>query len=222
MNNISKTKLIERILWTAIGLIATILTFTDHITFFNGDGKPVALFFTTWSVWLATVAAISSLISTIKDDDKTPDCVLLLKFCATIMIIATFIVAGFVLPDKIWKASYWTFGGTFKHFLLPIITIADTILFDEKNKYKVFYPFAGVVIPLIYWAILITRFCLARKGLGGSIPENLWGAYYPYGFTNIDNGHSLAGLIKMLAGILVGLIAIGFGFFFGKKNYKSN
>lgn len=216
----SKAKIIIRAIWLFTGVFATILTLTDHISVFGGDAKPFALFFTSWSVWLATLAAAAGFASAVQKEEKTSQWILLLKFCAVIMIIATFIVASFVLPDKIWKASYWTLGGTFKHFLLPIITVADTVLFDEKDSYKVYYPFAAVVIPLLYWAAVITRFCIARNAMGGVLPANLWDAYYPYGFTNIDNGHSLAGLIKLLAGILVGLLAIGYGFFFGKKNFK--
>jgi len=217
-----KVKIIIRSIWVAIGLIATIFTLTDHVGFLGGDARPFTLFFTSWSVWLAVFAAIPSLISAIKKDEKTPQWVILVKFCAIIMMIATFIVSAFVLPDKIWKASYWTLGSTFKHFLLPIITVADTVMYDEKDSYKVYYPFAALVVPLVYWAAVIIRFCVARNGMGGALPANLWDAYYPYGFTNVDNGHSVAGLIKLLAGILVGLVLIGYGFFFGKKDYKKN
>lgn len=219
MINNNKFKSIFRIVWLIFSLIATIATLTDHVAAFNGDGRPAALFFTSWSVWLALVTAIAGTILILtKKEDSQWYC--LLKFCADIMLIATFIVAGFVLPTKIWTASYWTFGGTFKHFFVPILTVADTILFDKKDSYKVYFPFAGIVIPLIYWVILIIRICVTRNAMGGAIPANLWDFYYPYGFTNIDNGHSLAGLCKLLSGITVGLIVIGFGFFFGKKSYK--
>ena len=33
--------------------------------------------------------------------------------------------------------------------------------------------------------------------------------YYPYGFTNIDNGHTLGFLIGLLGAITVGLILTG-------------
>lgn len=215
-------KLVIRCIWVAIALVATCCTLTDHLGFLGGDCRPVTLFFTSWSVWLATLAAIPSLISTIKKDEKTPQWVILVKFCAIIMMIATFVISAFVLPDKIWKASYWTIGSTFKHFLLPIITVADTVMYDEKDSYKVYYPFASNVVPLVYWAVLIGRFCVARNANGGAIPENLWGQYYPYGFTNIDNGHSLFGLIRLLVIILVVLLGIGYGFYFAKKDYKKS
>ena len=45
--------------------------------------------------------------------------------------------------------------------------------------------------------------------MGGSIPESQWNLYYPYGFTNIDNGHTLGFLIGLLGAITVGLIFTG-------------
>ena len=213
-------KLVIRCIWCAIALVATICTLTDHISFLGGDCRPFPMFFTSWSVWIAALAAVSALVSTIKKDEKTPQWVILVKFCAIIMMIATFVISAFVLPDKIWKASYWTLGSVFKHFLLPIITVADTVMYDEKGSYKVYYPFAALVVPLIYWTAVIGRFCAARGSNGGAIPANLWDQYYPYGFTNIDNGHSLFGLIRLLAIILVALVAIGYVFYFAKKEYK--
>ena len=213
-------KKIYRIFYFAICLVATICTFTDHIAVFGGNGRPVALFFTTWSVWLCFVSSIFCFIFAMKEKDDSQNLVLL-KFCADIMIIATFIVAGFVLPEKIWTRDYWTFGGAFKHFLVPVMTVLDSAFFDKKSSYKIFYPFAGVVIPLIYWIVVIARVCIKRHSCGGSLPEALWNSYYPYGFTNFDNGHSLGGLIGLLAGILLGLILIGFLFLALKREKKN-
>lgn len=220
MNENKRVKLIERIVWAVVALVATVFTLTDHLGFLGGDYRPVALFFTSWSVWLAAIAAVLSLVSVIKNDEKTPQYVILIKFCAIIMMIATFVISAFVLPDKIWKAAYWTPGSTFKHFLLPIITVADTVMYDEKGSYRVSYPFVSLIVPAGFWAAVITRFCLARTANGGALPASLWDAYYPYGFTNVDNGHSLAGLIRLLVIIMFALLAIGYGFYFAKKDYK--
>lgn len=214
MNNTLRK--VFRILTVLVGIVATVLTFTDHVLSMGGDGIPTTLYFTTWSVWLALFAAVLVLFMELKnvsEDTKLGRFILLIKFCANIMIIATFIVAAFVLPKKIWTSSYWTLGGTFKHFLLPVLTVVDSILFNPRHTMKVFDPFLGVVIPLLYWVIVIIRNLTFRSANGGMIPEALWDYYYPYSFTNFDNGHSLGGLCGMLAGILVGLILIGFVYF---------
>lgn len=207
-------KKIFRICWLIIATVATILTFTDHLSVFNGDGHPVVLYFTTWSVWFAFAASIVSIACSDKHWS------IVLKFCAIILMIATFVVSAFVLPEKIWTGSYWTLGGTFKHFLLPIITVADTCLFDEKN-YKVWFPFAGVTFPVIYWTVVICRAVMFKNANGGMIPVAIQGDYYPYGFTNLDAGHSLGGLIRLLIIIGVSLIAVGYIFYFFKREKKN-
>ncbi len=214
-------KKIFRIFYFAVCLVATICTFMDHIAAFGGNGRPVTLFFTSWSVWLCFISSIFCFVFAMKEKDDSQNLVLL-KFCADIMIIATFIVAGFVLPEKIWTSEYWTFGGAFKHFLVPVMTVLDSVFFDKRASYKIFYPFAGVVIPLIYWFVIILRICIKRNSLGGFLPEDLWDFYYPYGFTNFDNGHSLVSLILLLAGILAGLIAVGFLFLALKREKKDS
>lgn len=220
-----------RILWFLAALVATVCTFTDHLKALGGDGRPVALFFTSWSVWISCAAAALSLAFEIfkkakgvQNPQASDQGVLhsLLNFCAAIMMIATFIVAAFVLPDKIWTGAYWEFESAAKHFVLPLLTISDEILFP--GRYKKTFPLWGAALPIAYWFVIIVRNLSARSSFGGSIPQSFWDNYYPYGFTNFDNGRSLKGLCLMLLGIGVGLVAFGFLFLLleklksGKKN----
>jgi len=213
----SKSCIIYRLITLLVGIAATILTITDHL---GPDSSPTMLFFTTWSVWFATLAGCLAFFNAVSGK---PNCTAYsaIKFCASIMIIATFIVAGFVLPSKLWTASYWTLGGALKHFFLPILTVLDCFLFDNRGEYKPYFPLLGGVAPLTYWIVIISRFSAFRASCGGAIPSDLWYRYYPYGFTNCDNGHTLKGLCIMLAGILVGLILIGFAIYFAKRPKKS-
>jgi hypothetical protein len=215
-----KLQLIYRILLVMVGITGCILGLINK-------GAHCLLFYTYWSGWFATFVAILTLVSTIVQLAKGEKegynrYVPILKFTANIFIIATFIVAGFVLPDKIWSVAYWTYPtGIFYHFLLPIMTVLDSILFDRKRSYRVSYPFFAVIPSLLYWIVIIWRFLAYRNSLGGSIPESEWDNYYPYGFTNIDKSASLGGLIGLLAGILVGLILIGFGYWAINKLVKN-
>ena len=87
---------------------------------------------------------------------------------------------------------------------------------------KIIFSLYGIIIPVIYWTSVICRFVSARKNFGGRIPESLWFRYYPYGFTNIDSGHSLKGLVILLCGIGAGLILFGLLFVFADKKSKEN
>lgn len=73
---------------------------------------------------------------------------------------------------------------------------------------------------LLYWVVLIIVIEVNRGYYGGKIPENLWDYYYPYGFTNFDNGATLGGLVGLLAIIAVALIAIGFVFYIFDKRVE--
>lgn len=209
-------QLIFRSVLLVVAIISLITSFTILNTTTSGSGTiSPFLYYTHWSCFLAelTVGAsfISTLIQVIKGKKEGNNTFLpLLKFCSNIMIIATFVVAAFVLPDKIWTAAYWNFSSIFHHFLMPILVVVDSALFDRKRTYRVSYPFLGVVLPLIYWIVVIARFSIKRSACGGMIPEDIWDYYYPYGFTNVDNTSSYGFLIGLLAGILVALIAIGF------------
>jgi hypothetical protein len=202
-------QLIYRSILVIVGITGAILGFVNK-------GAHCFLFYTYWSGWFATIVAITTLVSTILqlakgEKEGYNKFIPILKFCANIMIIATFVVAGFVLPDKIWMKEYWTYAtGIFYHFLLPIMTVVDSVLFDKKQSYRLVYRFIGFIPSLLYWIIVIWRFLAYRSACGGHIPQAEWAYYYPYGFTNIDNKASLGGLIGLLAGILVALILIGF------------
>ncbi len=200
-------RLCYRSILTVVAICAVVWSFLGF--------KPVMLYFTNWSVWFAAAMTFLTYAGTIMSKAKGNEKILdnkafrLLKFCAEVMIFATFVVSAFVLPEKIWTAGFWAPGSTFKHFLLPVLYIGDGILCDKRNSYKIHYIFASLAAPVIYWTAVIARFLSYRSSLGGAIPEDQWDKYYPYGFTNIDNGHTLTFLIALLAGIAVGLMITG-------------
>ncbi len=217
---------IFKIVYVAIALTSTIISFAILNKTESGEVRSPLMFYTNWSVWFVTITAVLSLIVTIfaifKNKNIDNDVIEMLKFASLIMIIATFIISAFVLPDKIWKSGYWTLSSVFKHFLLPIFTVVDFLLYTRRGTLRMYFPFTALVVPFIYWVIIIVRFLIKRANSGGAIPEDLWPFYYPYGFTNIDNGHSLGFLLGLIAGIVVGLIGIGYALYFLKRNKKTD
>ncbi len=216
-----RNNLLAQLIFRSVLLVVAVISLVTSFTIRNiaSDGGAISpfLYYTHWSCFLAefTIGAsfISTLLQFIKGKREGNNTYLpLLKFCSNIMIIATFVVAAFVLPDKIWTKGYWNLSSIFHHFLMPILVVLDSALFDRKRTYRVSYPFLGVILPLIYWFVVILRFSIKRNVSGGHIAENLWDYYYPYGFTNIDKSSSYGFLIGLLAGILVALIAIGFAY----------
>ncbi|MBO7451049.1 MAG: hypothetical protein J6U54_11860 [Clostridiales bacterium] len=213
-------RLVFRVILTIVAIVALILSFTGS--------SPVALYFTNWSVWFAAAMTFITIIGTFMSRSGNESVLdngiyRLLKFAAEVMIFATFVVSSFVLPDKIWTSGFWTLGGAFKHCFLPLLFIADGILCDKRNSYKIGYVFFALVPPIAYWTAVIVRFVNYRNSIGGAIPEEQWDRYYPYGFTNIDDGHTLTFLICLLAGIAVALVITGFVFYaLNRKRAKQN
>lgn len=221
-----RNNLLVQLIYRSVLLVLAVASLITSFTILNvaSDGGAVSpfLYYTHWSCFVGEVVIIASFLSTliqfIKGKREGNNTFLpLLKFCANIMIIATFIVAAFVLPNKIWTKGYWTLSSVLHHFLMPILLVLDSILFDKKHSYRFSYPFFGLVLPLLYWIIVIARFTIKRNACGGTIPTELWDYYYPYGFTNMDKSSSYPFLIGLLAGICVGLLIIGFVFYIVDK-----
>jgi hypothetical protein len=211
-------QLVYRIAEEAIVLVALILAFTDNA---EHIGRTF-LYYTNWSVILAFVAVTAQLVLTAipfirgeRTGAVEEPWAIVLKFCADITVIATFIVGGFVLGQ-----FADTVGHLFRHLFVPLIVVFDTVLFMQRRSLKVFYPLISVIPSLLYWAIIVIRALIARGGT--AIAEAEWANYYPYNFTNFDNGHSVGGLVGMLAGILVGLLLIAYLFYALDKLHKEN
>lgn len=186
-------KLAYRIFFALVAAAATFLTVykrTDN----------TLIYYTTWSVWLVSVTALSALSESIRTPsggDGNGEAYRVIKFTATVTIAVTFVMSAVALPDKPWSKGYWAAGSFFKHFLLPIVAVVDEILFADS--YKPYYAFASLVPSLSYWIAIISRIYIARALDGGSIAYARAWHYYPYPFTYIDGGVSLPSLLTLLA-----------------------
>ncbi len=210
-----------------LGILGSYNTFSERIPALGGDGRPVALFFTSWTAWICTLSVLISIILTILVLTKKVKNVynkwfIVIKLSADTMAIVTFLIAAFVLPDRIWLRSYWTYGWTIKHFLLPILTVADTFLFFD-GKITWWQPICASIPMLMYGIYMIPRLLIFRAKSGGHIPETEWQNYYPYAFTNIDkNGGSPLLFFALILGLAVLMIGLSYIYYLilKKRNKK--
>lgn len=159
---------------------------------------------------VALVATISSFTDRIVDfggDDKP-----FALFFTAWSVWLSFVVAvwAFVLTVKSLKENKIFFLVKFAADIMIIATFIVSAFFDPAKTFKFWHPLAGVVAPVIYWTSVICRAVIHKNAQGGIIPSAEWDKYYPYRFTNLDNGHSLKGLCLLLLGIGLGLIGIGY------------
>ncbi|PTY40730.1 Pr6Pr family membrane protein [Brachyspira hampsonii] len=101
------------------------------------------------------------------------------KGAVTMSITVTFLVYHFLLSptaDKYIGFAY--IRNVIVHYIVPVMTIFDYIIFDKKGIYKVIDPILWLIIPILYF-----MFILIRARVGSPFSD---GSYYPYFFIDID------------------------------------
>jgi len=207
-----KRKIVFRLILCIISVVATIATVTDRLPATGGDGMPIPLFFTVWSVWFVSVISFFNLYYTISRE-KESGIFMLLWYCSVISIIATFLVTAITYALGILYIDYWSWGSIFKHILLPLFAFFDAKYFRESKTFERYYPYVGPIPAFLYWVVILSRIFIKKSRCGGVIPESDWTRYYPYKFVNLDANTSLIVVLGILAGIYIMLTLLGILFF---------
>ena len=187
-------------------------------TFIGSDGFNVLTFqyYTNWSNWLAFACMAVVFASTAarfgRDERRGHNTVLpFFKFNVTVIIFVTFAVYAFLLPDAplILKAEYWTsFSNLTKHFLCPLLFVLDFVLFDAHRRVRASYPLLGMLLPVLYCAVILARAGIYAAACGGAIPESRIGDYFPYFF--LDFQELGAGVIGWIFAFVAIFAALGY------------
>lgn len=188
MNDNLFTQMIYRIVFCVISAFACILTFGYFDAVFGADKFTVSddfwLFYTNISNYICFgvgVAVCRATVKRVKNGDRRGfvNCCKTLKFCATVMILVTFLVYISLLGDP-GSPSFWNaLGNLSYHVVAPILFIADWALFDEHKSIKISDPLKATVMPLIY-VIYILIYGAVYKAVKGS------DFGYPYFFLNVN------------------------------------
>uniref|UniRef100_UPI003F4C320C Pr6Pr family membrane protein n=1 Tax=Brachyspira catarrhinii TaxID=2528966 RepID=UPI003F4C320C len=101
------------------------------------------------------------------------------KGAVTTSITLTFLIYHFLLSPTAedYKGVFYI-RNIILHYIVPIMTIFDYIIFDKKGAYKIVDPLLWLIIPIIYFI-----FMLIRAKLGSPFSN---GSYYPYFIVDID------------------------------------
>ena len=115
---------------------------------------------------------------------KPSGCYYTLKGGATICIALTFLVYHFVLRPALFAMNGAIGSGTesianlLLHYVVPLMTVADWLLFDKKGGLTWRDPLKWLAIPLAYFLFAVVRAQLS------SVPET--GSRYQYFFIDLD------------------------------------
>lgn len=169
-----KLRLIYRILLVLIGLYGL------YLNLFGGHANMLELlhYFTILSNILVVLFFLFLIIKN-KSNRDYPH----LKGAITMSITVTFLIFHFLLRPTLFNMS----GGSYNlyspsnlivHYIVPIMTILDWILFDTKGRYKIFDPIIWLIIPFVYFIVMTINGLLGYTFTGGS--------HYPYFFMDWD------------------------------------
>ncbi len=134
-----------------------------------------------------------------------------LKGITTMAITLTFVVAHFVLNMSFSFDNYSNMAFLGLHYIIPIMTILDWVLFDKKGYMKIYSPIIWAIAPTVYMTIAYLSAFLGN-GIGPNDDSK-----YPYFFMDIDT----LGMGKVMFNtffIAVLYITIGYVFYFIDKS----
>ena len=123
------------------------------------------------------------------------------KGAVTMCISITFLVYHFVLSNNNFAMSEpyrcYNISNMLVHYIVPMMSMIDFIIFDKKGVYKKSDPLMWIFIPVFYFIFSIIRGTLGKPFSDGS--------RYPYFFIDIDK--------YGMAQISLNLLLLAFAFY---------
>lgn len=208
------TQLIYQSFYCALGLVAIVASFGifDDITNIRWD---FYVHFTNLSNYFCIGIMAAELIATAKKaGDSFVKTAPLVKFMGVLAILLTFLVFNIMLAGAEGRDPQlnWRVGSLTAHVVLPIMYVADWVLFYEHKKAKWYYPLASVAFPLAYIIFILIQAVILKFDTSILIPGTETPLIYPYFFVNFET-QGVGGVIKWIFILLAAFIAVGYAFF---------
>jgi hypothetical protein len=202
-----------------VGCVASLGIF-DNINMIRWD---FYVHFTNISNFLCFGVMLAELIQTAKKrEDGYVTTAPVLKFIGMLGILLTFLVFNIMLAGAAGRDPQlnWRIGSLCFHVVLPIMYIADWVLFYERRNCKWYYPIASIAFPFAYVVFIFIQAAILKFDSSILIPGSTTPLIYPYFFVNLET-QGVAGVVKWIVILLVAFVAVGYLFFgldkLGKK-----
>lgn len=179
------------------------------------------VYFTNLSNFLCLGIMFAELVQTARKKENSFVTTLpALKFVAMLGILLTFFVFNIMLAGGRDIQMNLQVKSILFHVVLPIMYVADWVMFYEHRKTKWYYPLLSISFPIVY-----LLFVYARAAVLGFDSENYF--LYPYFFLDLDKqgvgGVAMWFGILFVAFVVVGYILFGIDWLIGKRKVpKSN
>ncbi|HNZ50514.1 MAG TPA: Pr6Pr family membrane protein [Bacilli bacterium] len=137
----------------------------------------------------------------------------LIQMGNTFIILITFLVYATLLYEYTFSAGYewegikFSIGNILLHYFVPLLTLADYLLFCKKGKVKFKQALLCLTYPLVYFV-----FIMIRGEVGGPLQnmgEEIF-TYYPYPFLDVDKfgwSQVIINVVVLLV-LMIGLIGL--------------
>ena len=206
------TQLIFQSFFCAIGVIGTVASLGLFDMVWRWD---FYIHFTNLSNYLCVGIMFAELVQTArKKEDSYVSTLPLLKFINSLGILLTFLVFNFLLAGEPTRdpALNYKVNSVLFHIVIPIMYIADCLLFYEHKKVKWTWPIISAIFPLVYaifvflhaWGYKFDATISNFTGTGSFI--------YPYFFLNLET-LGVPSVLKWVLLLALGFILLGYIFF---------
>lgn len=207
-------QLIFQTVYCTLGIVGCIacLGIFDDIKMFRWD---FYTYFTNISNFLCLGVMFAELIETVKrKEDGYVSAAPMMKFVGMLGILLTFLVFNIMLAGAPGRDPQlnWRIGSLLFHVVLPIMYIADWVIFYERKQCKWYYPIASAGFPLAYAIFLLIHAAILKFDSSILTPTGQGILIYPYFFVNFET-QGADGVLMWIAILSVAFIAIGFAFF---------
>ena len=216
-------QLIFYTVYCTLGFIGTVasLGIFDNINTIRWD---FYVHFTNISNFLCIGVMLAALIQTAKKkEDSYVSAAPMLKFIGMLGILLTFLVFNIMLAGAEGRdpQANWRVGSLIFHVVLPILYIADWVLFRERRKCEWYYPIASIGFPLAYVIFLLIQAVILGFDSSILIPTTTTPLIYPYFFVNLDT-QGVPGVLMWIGILSVAFVAVGFAFYGLDRLVKKN
>lgn len=104
------------------------------------------------------------------------------KHMVTMAVTVTMIIAHIMLRDGLFEGGYLHVHLLFLHYITPLMTILDWLLFEEKGYMKKWEPLVLVAAPMFYFVWVLVSIEFFGSDFGADIASGK--SPYPYVFIN--------------------------------------
>jgi hypothetical protein len=145
-----------------------------------------------------------------RDDPKAVTFAPPAKYTATISLLVTMLIGHFMLQDALWEGGQLVMHLVVLHYVVPIMTLLDWLLFDEKGKMPAWGPLAWLSLVLVYLAFVMVAVGVFGVYMGGGVTADI----SPYPYTFLDPAISgVGGVAGFCVAMLAAFVALGYVIF---------